>query len=602
MKKIKFLFLLPIILTMLFITACSDSNAPVVPTDLTAIYGQTIGDIELPEHWTWNDPADTPVGSAGTRFFYATYKNEQIVLLFVNVTKAVPGHKLPEGLTATYGDTLGSVVLSDGWAWDEPEKSVGDVGERAHSATFTPADTVNYDTVNKKIVVEVTPAIPVEPSPVQSTYGTTLSEVTLPSGWTWVEPNSKVGNVGIRSHEAVFDPPNENYRSAKCNVTVTVDKAVPNYELPSELTATYGDTLGSVVLPDGWVWNSPTQSLEILGRVWYSARFIPSDTENYTTVEIELTIDVSYNFAFTSIGSTHKIALDSQGRVWTWGGNNYGQLGHGGVANESKPRLLEAEGMTDIKTVGAGSSYSVAVDGQGRVWTWGYGHTGCLGHGGSGDENRPRMIEGVGGFGDIKKISASDFFIMALDGQGRIWTWGSGHTGSLGHGGTGKVYRPQLITSGNNGIKLPVFTEISGGYGLSMALDEHGNIWTWGGSANGQLGNGSPAEYTQVLRPGMLTTGYGDVKLPEFAEISAGRSHSMALDKNDRVWTWGYGLDGQLGHGVMNNELRPRMVEALSDIVKISAGTPFYPPTGKLVLDARGNSWQTDDNGNWIII
>ena len=73
----------------------------------------------------------------------------------VTIKKADPDVTVPDGLTATYGDTLANVDLTDGWAWDAPNTSVGDVGENTFSATFTPDDTDNYNTVTENLTVTV---------------------------------------------------------------------------------------------------------------------------------------------------------------------------------------------------------------------------------------------------------------------------------------------------------------------------------------------------------------------------------------------------------------------------------------------------------------
>ena len=73
----------------------------------------------------------------------------------VSINKATPDYAVPSGLTATYGDRLSSIELPNGWAWDDGSALVGNAGERSHSATFTPTDTANYDTVKQNITVQV---------------------------------------------------------------------------------------------------------------------------------------------------------------------------------------------------------------------------------------------------------------------------------------------------------------------------------------------------------------------------------------------------------------------------------------------------------------
>lgn len=73
----------------------------------------------------------------------------------ITIAKATPAYTVPTGLTATYGDTLADVTLTSGWAWDDDTASVGNVGSNTFSATFTPDDTDNYNTVTENLTVTV---------------------------------------------------------------------------------------------------------------------------------------------------------------------------------------------------------------------------------------------------------------------------------------------------------------------------------------------------------------------------------------------------------------------------------------------------------------
>lgn len=73
-----------------------------------------------------------------------------------SIAKATPAYTVPTDLTATYGDTLADVTLPDDWSWNDPDTtSVGNVGSNTFSATYTPSDTTNYNTVTKNLTVAV---------------------------------------------------------------------------------------------------------------------------------------------------------------------------------------------------------------------------------------------------------------------------------------------------------------------------------------------------------------------------------------------------------------------------------------------------------------
>ena len=276
-----------------------------VPTGLTATYGDTLGGVTLPTGWAWANGLQS-VGNAGTNTFKANftpsdtanYNTVSNVDVSVTVNKATPSYTVPSGLTATYGDTLSTVTLPEGWTWADGTQSVGNVGENTFKANFTPTDTNNYNTVSGvNVSVTVGKANPTYtvPTGLTATYGQTLANVTLPTGWSWVNGTASVGNVGTNSFKATFTPADTaNYNTVSdVNVSVTVGKANPTYTVPTGLTATYGDTLSAVSLPTGWAWADSTQSVGNVGTNTFKANFTPADTANYNTVSgVDVTVTV----------------------------------------------------------------------------------------------------------------------------------------------------------------------------------------------------------------------------------------------------------------------------------------------------------------------
>ena len=71
------------------------------------------------------------------------------------IGKATPNPTTPTELNAVYGSTLKDVPLPKGWAWDTPDSSVGNVGEKTFAATYTEDNSGNYNTVQKNLTVKV---------------------------------------------------------------------------------------------------------------------------------------------------------------------------------------------------------------------------------------------------------------------------------------------------------------------------------------------------------------------------------------------------------------------------------------------------------------
>ena len=174
-----------------------------------------------------------PVG-AGTYTATLTVGDKSVSVDFT-IAKATPTYEVPTGLTATYGDTLAKVELPTGWAWKDAETtSVGNAGTRTFKAVFTPADTVNYNTVEADVTVEVAKANPeyTVPTGLTATYGDTLADVELPAGWTWKDAETtSVGNAGTNTFTAIFIPTDTvNYVTIEAEVTLEVAKAEINID------------------------------------------------------------------------------------------------------------------------------------------------------------------------------------------------------------------------------------------------------------------------------------------------------------------------------------------------------------------------------------
>lgn len=94
----------------------------------------------------------TVVASIAAQGNYNAATSGELTLI---ISKAAPAVEDPSGITADYGDTLAEVALPTGWTWDAPHTSVSDVGEHTFSATYTPEDDQNYNTVTRDLTVTV---------------------------------------------------------------------------------------------------------------------------------------------------------------------------------------------------------------------------------------------------------------------------------------------------------------------------------------------------------------------------------------------------------------------------------------------------------------
>jgi hypothetical protein len=146
-------------------------------------------------------------------------------------------------------------------------------------------------------------------------------------------------------------------------------------------------------------------------------------------------------------GQQHALALDHEGRVYSWGLGVFGQLGLGSMRDSPRPRLVEALAGVRMVAIACGSHHSLALDASGQVWTWGsseYGQQGgnvanysdwsrAEGRGQTEHNTLPRAFQAFQGR-RVVRIACGHLFNAAVCEDGQVLTWGWGANGALGHG------------------------------------------------------------------------------------------------------------------------------------------------------------------------
>lgn len=251
-------------------------------------------------------------------------------------------------------------------------------------------------------------------------------------------------------------------------------------------------------------------------------------------------------------GSYHTAAVSSNGDLFTWGGGMYGKLGHGNESGHSTPRRVETLVGLSIVDIACGSRHTAVVTNKGCLYTWGDKENGVAGHGDTeGHQYTPKLLERLSGK-KVVQLSACGFHTGCLTDMGEVYTWGEGKFGRLGHGAERNCHSPRLVESLLG--KRPI--QIACGGFHSAVVTEDGKMYTFGGGEHGQLGHGDKVNkvkptLVQALDPIFLQ------------QITCGWSHSVALTSKGEVYTWGNGDHGKLGHGSGKKVSTPQLVEKL---------------------------------------
>ena len=237
----------------------------------------------------------------------------------------------------------------------------------------------------------------------------------------------------------------------------------------------------------------------------------------------------------------------------------------------------------EIRQVATGNNCTLAIKTNGTLWAWGWGGNGQLGLGDNDGRATPTQ---VGTDSDWASMASGGIHTLAVKTNGTLWAWGRNTSGQLGNGTT---------TASNVTTSTPVqagtatdWASVTVGSGYSLAIKTNGTLWAWGSNDNGQLGlgdNGSGTHRTSPTQIGMDT---------DWASVTAGGSHTIAVKTNGTLWAWGNNSNGQLGlgnSGSATNKNTPTQIGNTTDWASVTAGIQYT-----IAVKVDGSLWAWGQN------
>ncbi|KAL5706271.1 hypothetical protein ACHQM5_024466 [Ranunculus cassubicifolius] len=358
-------------------------------------------------------------------------------------------------------------------------------------------------------------------------------------------------------------------KSLPTNTDVLLPKALESDVVLDVLQISCGVRHAALVTRQGEVF---TWGEECGGRLGHG---IDKDFSSPRLVEFLAVNNVDY----VACGEFHTCAISTNGDLFTWGDGtpNEGLLGHGtNVSHWIPKRVCGTLEELQVLSVACGTWHSAIVTSNGKLFTFGDGSFGVLGHGDRESVAYPREVESLSGLKTIKVAcgvwhTAAIVEVMGQHGATNIsprklFTWGDGDKYRLGHGDKDTRLVPTCIPS----LIDYNFHQLACGHNITVALTTSGHVFTMGSTAYGQLGN----PFADGKGPCLIQ----DKLVGECVqEISCGSFHVAVLTSRSEVFTWGKGANGRLGHGDIEDRKAPTLIEALKDrlVKSISCGSNF---------------------------
>ena len=280
---------------------------------------------------------------------------------------------------------------------------------------------------------------------------------------------------------------------------------------------------------DGTLWMWGANSNGQLGDNTITGKSSPVQTVSSTT-----------KWKIVATDGDSVAAIKTDGTLWTWGKNNYGQLGDNTNTNKSSPVQTVAGGNSwKFVTVNGQSMHAIKIDGT--LWAWGFNSYNNLGTSNNTHYSSPTQI----GSSSWLTVCTGRTSAGAIRSDGTLWMWGLNNYGHLGDNTTtGKNSPVQTIAGGSN------WKQIQTGYKHSGGIKNDGTLWMWGKNGYGALGVGT----NELGRSSPVQTIAGG---SNWKQLSIKGTSTGAIKTDGTLWTWGHNNNGQLGDNTQVNKSSP---------------------------------------------
>jgi alpha-tubulin suppressor-like RCC1 family protein len=447
----------------------------------------------------------------------------------------------------------GFVALdTTGKAWGWGINSAGVLGDNSISSRLTPVAVCNNLTFSRIFTVN---------DRNDRMYQTVIGETTTGSHFFW--GSNAYGNYSVLSGFS---------KMPAYNQTTPLEDIVNTCSF-SQIT---GFSIGrdtSYIPKSGYI-------LDVNKKAWAwglnSNGGVGDNTTTFTSTPVAVCVPANVTFAQIVGLEQTAIALDTTGKAWAWGSNGSGITGTNAATatNYSTPVAVCLD--LTYTTIRRGHFFITTLDTTGKAWAWGYNGSGQLGN----NSTANSVLTPVAVCLDKTFVvlgGARHYNTVAIDYQGKLWSWGENNTGSLGINST----------STNKCTPVAVCTTLTfsrvttNGHAHTIAQDISNKLWSWGLNSYGQLGDGTASSRltpVAVCIPDSVT----------IVKIWGGYLTSFALDTQNRLWAWGINTYGQLGNGNITVQSSPIIAVCNKTWVEIET---YAKQTYGLTADGKTWAW-----------
>lgn len=371
-----------------------------------------------------------------------------------------------------------------------------------------------------------------------------------------------------------------------------------------------------------------TLALKVDGTLWGWGYNGYGNLGNGTTNNLSVPtqeIHRTRDWVGVAAGTIHSMGLKADGSLWAWGWNDYGTLGLGHTSSSTVP-VVAARGWEDWTLPEAGHEHSMALHENGSLWTWGRNQFQQLGAASSVGMN---SLPGTHVVNRWMRATPGHWHNAGIRKDGTLWSWGWNSHGQLG---ANQPLSSSAATPVREATNATNWNDVFAGVDFTAGLRDDGTLWAWGNNTYGQLGTGGTAPSqnspvrslwsdrlptvsftwtgTPFARPAVGSTPAANATLTLTAQVTGDvrkvefwNGSTLIGTRTSAPWsqTWsvGYGsrtVTARAFDGLNASVTSPGQVVHVHELVIFNRGTP----AASVSLSTEGTeNWKHAGSGNW---
>jgi alpha-tubulin suppressor-like RCC1 family protein len=343
--------------------------------------------------------------------------------------------------------------------------------------------------------------------------------------------------------------------------------------LPSDVVASSPVQIGSDSTWGGNITtggNKHVLAIKTNGTLWAWGRNWAGQLGTNNAIDYSSPVQIGAGTTWLKLaaGKYFSMAIKTDGTLWTWGYGGFGMLGLNNGSVVSSPTQV-GTGTNWSLISSAGKYASAAIKTDGTLWTWGNNQYGELGLsiGSTNYKSSPTQVGTASDWVNLPSSNGSDEGQMAaIKTDGTLWTWGRNTYGQLGQSDTVNKSSPVQVAG-------TTWTTVACGFSHTLATKTDGTLWAWGGNNSGNLGLNLSTINARSSPVQVGTNTNWPNNIAQRDKLFAGLEMNGVIKTDGTLWTWGAPVSGGLGlNDPSTYKSSPTQVGSSTKWTKITGG------------------------------